>query len=73
MVMVLLLVVTFRSSSNLTGAYGIAVVGAMLAQASSVLDGVDGETARLQDRASERGSLLDAMCDRMVDVIRPQG
>jgi KUP system potassium uptake protein len=30
MVMVLLLVVTFRSSSNLTGAYGIAVVGAML-------------------------------------------
>src|SRR3954453_7711224 len=30
MVMVLLLVVSFRSSSNLTGAYGIAVVGAML-------------------------------------------
>jgi KUP system potassium uptake protein len=30
MIMVLLLVVTFRSSSNLTGAYGIAVVGAML-------------------------------------------
>ena len=30
MIMVLLLVVTFRNSSNLTGAYGIAVVGAML-------------------------------------------
>src|SRR3954454_1006819 len=30
MIMVLLLVLTFRSSSNLTGAYGIAVVGAML-------------------------------------------
>jgi KUP system potassium uptake protein len=30
MTMVLLLVVSFRSSSNLTGAYGIAVVGAML-------------------------------------------
>jgi KUP system potassium uptake protein len=30
MVMVLLLVVSFQSSSNLTGAYGIAVVGAML-------------------------------------------
>src|SRR4051795_13172061 len=30
MIMVLLLVVSFRSSSNLTGAYGIAVVGAML-------------------------------------------
>jgi len=30
MIMVLLLVVSFRTSSNLTGAYGIAVVGAML-------------------------------------------
>src|SRR3954463_10256366 len=30
MIMVLLLALTFRSSSNLTGAYGIAVVGAML-------------------------------------------
>jgi len=30
LVMVLILVITFRSSSNLTGAYGIAVVGAML-------------------------------------------
>ena len=30
MVMVLLLVLSFQSSSNLTGAYGIAVVGAML-------------------------------------------
>src|SRR5205814_5685770 len=30
MVMVLLLVVTFRSSSNLAAAYGIAVTGAML-------------------------------------------
>jgi KUP system potassium uptake protein len=30
MIMVLILVLTFRSSSNLTGAYGIAVVGAML-------------------------------------------
>jgi KUP system potassium uptake protein len=30
MTMVIILVVTFRTSSNLTGAYGIAVVGAML-------------------------------------------
>jgi KUP system potassium uptake protein len=30
MIMVILLVLTFRSSSNLAGAYGIAVVGAML-------------------------------------------
>ena len=30
MIMVILLVLTFRSSSNLAGAYGIAVIGAML-------------------------------------------
>src|SRR5437763_2862421 len=47
---------------------GRAVVGALLAQTVSVLDGVDGETARLQDRASERGAFLDGLCDRMVDA-----
>jgi 1L-myo-inositol 1-phosphate cytidylyltransferase / CDP-L-myo-inositol myo-inositolphosphotransferase len=47
---------------------GRAVVGALLAQTVSVLDGVDGETARLQDRSSERGAFLDDLCDRMVDA-----
>src|SRR5439155_19604589 len=47
---------------------GRSVVGALLAQASSVLDGVDGETARLQERASGRGAFVDALCDRMVDA-----
>src|SRR5206468_10917668 len=47
---------------------GRAVVGSLLAQAASVLDGVDGETARLQDRASPRGAFLDGLCDRMVDA-----
>jgi choline kinase/phosphatidylglycerophosphate synthase len=47
---------------------GRAVVGALLAQAASVLDGVDGETARLHSRANPRGAFLDGLCDRMVDA-----
>jgi len=45
-----------------------AVVGGIFVQAASVLDGVDGETARLQWRTSERGALLDDLLDRMVDA-----
>src|SRR5437763_16524687 len=47
---------------------GRAVVGALLAQTVSVFDGVDGETARLQDRASARGAFLDGLCDRLIDA-----
>jgi CDP-L-myo-inositol myo-inositolphosphotransferase len=46
-----------------------AVVGGIAVQAASVLDGVDGETARLQWRASDRGALLDDLLDRMVDAV----
>jgi choline kinase/phosphatidylglycerophosphate synthase len=45
-----------------------ALVGGLFVQAASVLDGVDGETARLQDRTSRRGALLDDALDRMVDA-----
>jgi 1L-myo-inositol 1-phosphate cytidylyltransferase / CDP-L-myo-inositol myo-inositolphosphotransferase len=45
-----------------------AVVGGLFVQAASVLDGVDGETARLQWRTSERGALVDDLVDRMVDA-----
>jgi phosphatidylglycerophosphate synthase len=44
------------------------VVGGIFVQAASILDGVDGETARLQWRSSERGALLDDLLDRMVDA-----
>jgi phosphatidylglycerophosphate synthase len=46
--------------------YGLA--GGLLAQAVSILDGVDGELARLQVRAGPRGALLDGVLDRAVDV-----
>jgi 1L-myo-inositol 1-phosphate cytidylyltransferase / CDP-L-myo-inositol myo-inositolphosphotransferase len=46
-----------------------AVVGGIAVQAASILDGVDGETARLQWRASARGALLDDLLDRMVDAV----
>jgi choline kinase/phosphatidylglycerophosphate synthase len=47
---------------------GRALVGGLLAQANSVLDGVDGETSRLHFRSSASGARLDATIDRMVDA-----
>jgi choline kinase len=47
---------------------GRALVGGLFVQAASVLDGVDGETARLQDRTSRWGAFLDDVLDRMVDA-----
>jgi choline kinase/phosphatidylglycerophosphate synthase len=47
---------------------GQQVAGAVLAQATSVLDGVDGELARLQLRAGPRGAMLDGALDRIVDA-----
>ena len=46
---------------------GRGVVGGLLTQLASVLDGCDGETARLQRTASSRGAALDGFLDRMVD------
>jgi choline kinase/phosphatidylglycerophosphate synthase len=47
---------------------GAGVLGGILAQVTSVLDGVDGELARMQLRAGPRGALLDGVLDRVVDV-----
>jgi phosphatidylglycerophosphate synthase len=47
---------------------GAAILGAILVQAASVLDGVDGEIARLQVRASPWGALLDGVLDRLADA-----
>jgi CDP-L-myo-inositol myo-inositolphosphotransferase len=56
----------------LTGAWALAagwgVAGALLVHASSVLDGVDGEIARLRLRTSPRGALLDGILDRLGDA-----
>ena len=50
----------------LAGGSGIA--GALAVHGSSVLDGVDGEVARLRLRDSPRGALLDGVLDRLVDA-----
>jgi CDP-L-myo-inositol myo-inositolphosphotransferase len=44
------------------------LVGGFLILAASILDGVDGETARLHYRTSRRGALIDDFSDRMVDA-----
>lgn len=49
-------------------AVGAGVLGAILVHLSSVLDGVDGEIARLQVRASPGGALLDGVLDRLADA-----
>jgi CDP-L-myo-inositol myo-inositolphosphotransferase len=47
---------------------GHGLVGAVLATLSSILDGVDGEIARLQVRTSPGGALLDGVLDRLADA-----
>lgn len=47
---------------------GRGVEGALLVLLSSLLDGVDGEIARLQVRTSAGGALLDGVLDRAADA-----
>jgi choline kinase/phosphatidylglycerophosphate synthase len=47
---------------------GAGIVGGLLVHAGSLLDGVDGEIARLQVRASPAGALLDGVLDRLADA-----
>ncbi len=49
-------------------ALGEGVLGGALVQACSVLDGVDGEVARLTLKAGARGTLWDGFLDRLGDV-----
>ena len=45
-----------------------AVIGALLVQLSSVVDGCDGELARLRHLATARGGWLDTILDRYADA-----
>ena len=47
---------------------GLGILGGLLVHLSSVLDGVDGEIARLRLRASPAGALLDGVLDRLADA-----
>ncbi len=49
-------------------ALGGGVLGGVLVQLSSILDGVDGEVARLFQRASGFGKVFDALLDRYADL-----
>ena len=44
------------------------VLGGVIVQLASVVDGVDGEIARLQLRAGPGGALLDGVLDRLADA-----
>jgi len=43
-------------------------IGGILVQISSIIDGMDGELARLFKRSSEFGGLLDSLLDRLADL-----
>jgi hypothetical protein len=49
-------------------ASGRGIAGGILVQLASILDGVDGEIARLQVRAGPGGALLDVVLDRLADA-----
>lgn len=44
------------------------LVGAVLFQAASIVDGVDGEMARATRRSSERGAMLDSLTDAATNL-----
>jgi len=50
------------------GGYIKLVIGAILAQLSSIIDGCDGEIARLKFQATEFGEWFDAVLDRYADA-----
>ncbi len=49
-------------------AMGLNIAGGILAQLSSIADGVDGDLARRKNMTSQFGSLLDAILDRYADA-----
>jgi phosphatidylglycerophosphate synthase len=49
-------------------AFGHPATGGMIAQCSSVLDGVDGEIARIRYQDSPFGGVYDALLDRIADA-----
>lgn len=65
-VSVLALVLALVAAAMLAAGWGLA--GGGLTQLASVVDGVDGEIARLQVRARAAGALLDGILDRLGDT-----
>ena len=63
-----LLVGLAGAAVTLRGNYWALLVGAALYQLASVLDGSDGEVAKLTGRASAFGSWVDTVCDEVASV-----
>jgi len=51
------------------GSYLYIVIGGLLAQFSSIIDGCDGEVARLKFQGTEYGAWFDAVLDRYADAM----
>ena len=49
-------------------ASGHSIAAGLAAQLGAILDGVDGEIARLTGRASKAGAILDTYLDRLADI-----
>ncbi len=52
---------------------GHLVIGGLVIQLSSIVDGIDGEVARLFDKQSIRGEVFDLLLDRVADVFIVMG
>jgi len=50
------------------GGYANTVLGTFLLQLNSIVDGVDGELARVRHEASEYGAYLDSVCDEVLNA-----
>jgi phosphatidylglycerophosphate synthase len=66
---VTLFTLALAAVSGLLLALGWNIAGGVLIQVVSVVDGVDGELARLKGMATRLGAILDALTDRYADVL----
>jgi CDP-L-myo-inositol myo-inositolphosphotransferase len=62
------IIATFGAVFFFLGGYANLVVGGILAQLSSIIDGCDGEIARLKFQTTEFGGWFDAVLDRYADA-----
>jgi len=51
------------------GSYPLVAIGGLMAQITSVIDGCDGEVARLKHATSKYGAWFDAVLDRVADAV----
>lgn len=65
---VALLVGLFAAYLASTGSYFLMLLGGVMLQLSSVLDGVDGEIARIKLKMSFSGEWFDSICDDITNI-----